>query len=106
MRRNTEFHEGDFVVIREWEDMEEEYGLNRYGSIHCYHSFVDEMKEFCGTEVVIESINQHTVRFAYPLPDGMERYSWSTDMICHAEESYTPEEVPEDDFMALINSWV
>lgn len=41
---------GDVVRIREWDDMENEFGLDCDGAIKCQGSFVISMKEFCGGE--------------------------------------------------------
>lgn len=54
---------GDKIRIREWDDMENEYGLNFMGDIDVYHSFTVEMRYLCGTEHVVTDIeDSHTVR--------------------------------------------
>ena len=39
---------GDRVRIREWDDMEKEFGLDDFGDIKCSGPFTSEMEEFCG----------------------------------------------------------
>lgn len=38
---------GDFVRIRQWDDMNEKFGTD-CGKIDCVYTFTEEMKEFCG----------------------------------------------------------
>ena len=72
------YRPGDRVVIREWDNMQEQFGLNRNGNIPCKFTFVVEMKQYCGMEFTLSSVeddgrvqfeNQHLA------------YNFSTDMI-------------------------
>ena len=45
--------EGNIIKIRQWDDMEEEYGLIGIDSINCKCAFTDFMKELCGKEFKI-----------------------------------------------------
>ena len=36
------------VRIKEWWELEREFGLDEDGDINCYCSFTTEMKEYCG----------------------------------------------------------
>lgn len=55
------FNVGDKVVIREWDDMEREFGLNG-DAINCKCSFLPAMRNLCGKEFVISNIdNDRTV---------------------------------------------
>ena len=57
-----EFNVGDKVVVREWDDMEREFGLTVGGSINCKCTFVPAMINLCGREFVITKIeNEKTV---------------------------------------------
>lgn len=38
------YNVGDEVTIRQWDDMESEFGLNKFGSIDVPESFTKEMK--------------------------------------------------------------
>lgn len=39
---------GDRVRVREWDEMEKEFGLDPWGDIKCDHTFVKDMREYCG----------------------------------------------------------
>lgn len=39
---------GDKVKIRQWSDMEKEFGLDEGGDIDCRCFFAIEMKKYCG----------------------------------------------------------
>ena len=45
---------GDKVKVRQWEDLKSQYETDQYGEINIGVGFVEEMKEFCGKELVIE----------------------------------------------------
>lgn len=45
----------DIVQVRQWDDMEREFGLNRFG-IKCSVTFMEEMKQYCGKQFHILSI--------------------------------------------------
>lgn len=47
---------GDHVIVREWDDMEREFGLDAYGDIAVDCSFVKDMSNLCGKEAVIIKI--------------------------------------------------
>ena len=55
---------GDKVTIRQWDDMESEFGLNRYGAIKTPKAYFSEpMRKYCGKTFTIVHINH------YPPPD-------------------------------------
>ena len=39
---------GDKVRVRQWDEMEKEFGLDPWGDIKCDHIFVRDMREYCG----------------------------------------------------------
>lgn len=99
----TDFAPGDVVVIRDWDDMEQEFGLNRYGSIECKCSFTEEMRRFCGERVTIKSINERRIVKFTDYPEGMIVYNFSLDMIRHeSDPASSVPEVPVSDFLSLI----
>ena len=100
----TDFAPGDVVVIREWDDMEEQYGLNEYGSIDCRCVFTPEMQRFCGERLIIKSIDERRAVKFVDYPDCMRPYNYSTDMLRHENDpAYTTPEVPIADFLSLIS---
>lgn len=47
---------GDKVRVKEWKDLELEYEVDEYGDICHGAMFIQEMKEYCGKELVIEQV--------------------------------------------------
>lgn len=45
---------GDKVIVREWDDMEKEFGLDSDGDIKAKCCFVRSMREHCGKEMIIK----------------------------------------------------
>lgn len=56
-RENFNPRVGDFVRVREWDDMKSEFGLNG-NDIDCECSFVTNMRYLCGEEFQITSITK------------------------------------------------
>lgn len=51
------FQVGDIVRIREWDDMEDEFGVDFSGAIKCNGVFTPSMRYLCGLELQIASID-------------------------------------------------
>jgi hypothetical protein len=56
------FEIGEKVRIKSWEQMEQEFGLDRYDDINCSGIFVKDMKYLCGQEITIEEINGDSIQ--------------------------------------------
>ena len=55
------YNVGDEVTIRQWEDMESEFGLNRYGAIKTPQVlFTESMKQYCGQTLPIVHIDPYS----------------------------------------------
>ena len=52
----SKFKVGDLVMVRYWDDMEREYGLDDDGDINVYLCFAKDMKKYCGQISKIEGI--------------------------------------------------
>ena len=48
VKEEPKFKVGELVRIRQWDDMEKEFGVNFYGSINCRYTFTEGMKPLCG----------------------------------------------------------
>ena len=73
--------EGNIIKIRQWDDMESEYGLIGTGSINCECAFTDNMRNLCGSEIKInEKMVEDFKKYKYFFADS-KTYSISTDMI-------------------------
>ena len=53
---------GDKVTIRQWDDMESEFGLNELGNIKVPKNFTESMKKYCGQTLPII----HVCRYVPP----------------------------------------
>nr|DAJ13394.1 MAG TPA: hypothetical protein [Siphoviridae sp. ctX8T1] len=53
------YNVGDKVTIRQWDDMESEFGL-KYGSINVPKHFTKDMKKYCGQTFPIVRIRRYT----------------------------------------------
>ena len=50
---------GDKVTIRQWDDMESEFGLNESGEIKVPKFFTESMKQYCGQTLPIVYVRRH-----------------------------------------------
>lgn len=90
---------GDRVVVRDWYDMEAEFGTNGSGSIRCLHSFTIPMRQFCGGTATIEELNEEWNKIVLDFDDHelnkvRGHFIFSKDMIEPYED--TQEDVVSD----------
>ncbi len=76
------FKVGDYVTIRQWDDMEKQFGAYAHGTIKCPAGFTEEMRKFCGRRMMIESVGI----INYALKDG-DGWTYTEEMF---EETYCP----------------
>ena len=75
---------GDFVRIRQWKDMEDEFGTDSHsGDISCKFIFTKEMKSLCGKEFEITHITS-----SGRIDGHGFSYSISADMIEPVPDEY------------------
>ena len=74
------YNVGDQVTIRQWDDMESEFGLNEYGEIKVPKIFSKIMKKFCGQTFTIKEVRRKVppVFDTYILEE--DRYYFSAPM--------------------------
>lgn len=104
--RDDEIHIGDVLQIRQWEDMEEEFGLGGEGGILLVPSFPGEMRYLCGTQFTVKNIYKDNGGIRYRSFEGGENERpfghWyiSADML----EPFTEDdfEVANDEDMKLL----
>ena len=53
------YNVGDKVTIRQWDDMESEFGLDEYGGIKVPKTFTEFMKKYCGQTLPIVHVNRY-----------------------------------------------
>lgn len=86
VKEEPKFKIGELVRIRQWDDMEEEFGINREGTILTLHGFVVNMKPLCGKYAEIVGLGENDkvgLKFfnCKGLEDLTEFYLFDTDMI-------------------------
>ena len=65
---------GDKVTIRQWDDMESEFGLNEFGNIRVPKVFTKYMKQYCGQTLPIVRIDPFSPpSFDFYYLDGSSR---------------------------------
>jgi len=57
-RANWKPKVGDKVRIRQWDDMEKEFGLDSAGDIKCLASFTRSMRNMCGNNHTVLSVDE------------------------------------------------
>lgn len=72
------FKVGDRVRIRDWDDMEREFGLNAFGVIQCENLFTPGMRCLCGREGSVTAIRPGAVETDIP---DVGPYTLSADML-------------------------
>ena len=75
------FSVGQLVQIKDWGEMEREYGLDRSGDILCNPCFCRAMKPLCGEFAEITDIVGDRIWLKFFNFDGDTDWCYSTDMI-------------------------
>lgn len=101
------FAVGDVVRIREWDDMESEFGLRFGEDIRCTHTFTVGMRQSCGELCTICAKNDKDVDLTFKDPEigaKMRGYNFSTDMIEPADYNDMSQEAVRSvsDFLAEV----
>lgn len=78
-----EFHIGDIVFIRQWNDMAREFGFTPVGSIDCECTFTFRMKQLCGKIVKICWVDKRKIGLENCNGTPILEYYFSIDMIEH-----------------------
>lgn len=82
VKEEPKFTVGELVRIRQWDDMEKEFGVDEDGSIMCLYSFTEGMKPLCGKYAEIVSLDGSRVKLKLFNCDGLNTsWGYSTDMI-------------------------
>lgn len=82
-----EFKVGDRVRIRQWEDMEKEFGTDSDGDIRVCARFVKRMSHLCGREAIISEIYGQGVKLDFDNKTGDIDWGYTTDMIEKVEDT-------------------
>lgn len=87
---------GDWVRIRQWDDMEAEYGLDRYGRIMIPLKFANGMRGFCGHWGKITKVYERN----YDIKFSSASNGW-----VWGDEMFEPEPVYHPGDMIQLRSW-
>lgn len=84
---------GETYCIRQWDDMEKEFGLTESGSIKCKSFFAKEMKHLCGKKCIVK--DKGVGKIYIDIEDSAESSVWNytADMIEPIEENKMPIEI-------------
>lgn len=82
---------GDIVTIRTWDDMAEEYGLNKNGGIKTpYLTILNDMKQFCGHSYIVKKAYHISDRRTYSFYD----FPYYFPICALASYSSSPQPIP------------
>ena len=83
VKEKPKFKVGELVRIRQWDDMEKQFGTDSFGSVACRYFFTKSMKPLCGKYAEIKDLLLDGIvhlRF-FNCDDSVENWNYSTDMI-------------------------
>ena len=83
VKEEPKFSVGELVRIRQWDDMEKEFGVNDCGSIMCHYSFSYDMKPLCGkyAEIREHSDNGRVLLRFFNCEKESTCWAFHTDML-------------------------
>ena len=82
VKEEPKFKVGELVRIRQWDDMEKEFGVDADGDINSFVQFVTSMKPLCGKYAEIVSLEYVRVGLKFFNCGGLNTsWNYSTDMI-------------------------
>lgn len=96
------FAVGDLVRVKSYDDMVNEFGVDRHGNIVCEFTFTTEMKYLCGKEFSITEIDPHMCIHGLD-----ERWDISADMIELVydrwyDDDLAPDDLLDEDFISVL----
>lgn len=96
---------GDVLKIREWDDMEEEFGRSSYSHIYIENDmefFVDTMRKLCGKKFTVKQIVHGRVTYIES-EEGVEKdYNITAGMLEPYEYQNDIYVASDDDLYALL----
>ncbi len=91
---------GDKVTIRQWDDMESEFGLNVFGDIKVPNFFTEYMKQYCGQTLSIVHVTRHAPPFFDSYHLGGSYVIFSSPMFEQSKlQSVPPSSLSFDDLL-------
>lgn len=105
-KSRKKFKVGEWVRIRDWDDMEQEFGL--YDNKHIdtpEEVFVITMRPLCGMYMHIKSVNGKFVQFDNQLCGIAYRFRYTVDMIEHIPDYQVGDIVRVRDLDDILHNW-
>lgn len=98
---NKKIKPGDRVRIREWDDLEKEYGIGRDGDIPCPGLFSKSMRPLCGKMATVVKIAPECLALEFDTElaaEDADGYVFTKQMVtvCQDEPESEPENEPEN----------
>lgn len=84
---------GETYRIRQWEDMEKEFGIKASGNIGSQIPFVINMKHLCGERCKVTSKSKNEVGIKFDNTKYENTWAFSADMLETIEENKMPIEI-------------
>ena len=107
--REEDIHIGDRLRIRQWDDMELEFGLTaRTRSIRCTYRFTKKMRYLCGRPFTIMAkeedgyISEEGEEYSHLAPSASGRWKISADMLEPIEEPVEITPFTDDEMRLLL----
>lgn len=102
----SDFSVGDIVVVRDWDDMADEFGVDVDGDIMSRFYFVSEMKWTCGMRCVVASVSD----FGQIILDSLDDYgyrtpidhSFSGDVLIRESDEFDFPDLSSEDFYFIL----
>lgn len=100
--RREDIKVGDRLRIREWDDMEREFGVHAAGWIRCKNVFAPQMRPLCGAQFTVAEIEScGSGSCIYHSVEGVENpYFISADML--EPDDIIDSECSSDDFDQML----
>jgi hypothetical protein len=84
----VKFKEGDRIIVKDWSEMVDEFGIDKYGNIPCENTFLKEMKILCGKIFTISTVCNECKDYTFCTEEslrlygeGFNKYYISDDMV-------------------------
>ena len=92
------FKPGELARFKQWDDMEELYGLMWNGDIGCDGVFTKDMRPLCGEVVTIKSVSGNEIILTEDSDDYVEQltgdvWMYSSDMFDPVEANFIADNV-------------
>lgn len=96
------FENGEHVIVRDWDDMEAEFGLTGHSSINCPYTFGSGMQYLCGHEYEVVRHDGNRGCILEPVGDSPSIRGWSISYAMLRPAHEEPMELDLSRFMSIL----